>query len=252
MKTRSKDRLVLYFVVSLIGFVSTEAYAQETRYLDKVTLNNRSVIWGVAEFSEGSVTVFFTDEDSVSFPLAMVKAVETDRFNPNLYLDRTTGTYYQLTLAMMLGKGHHDSENIGSFSSSVISGYKFMRALGVGIGVGLNYYEDQRHLPLYLDIQGDLLDTRVTPYYQLSMGWSWADGRNTVSQDAKVEGGLYLSPSIGIRWHLAKYSWHLKLSYVRQESTTRFEPIDFGNGNMLTNVENRTLQRVGLGLGVTF
>jgi hypothetical protein len=93
---------------------------------------------------------------------------------------------------------------------------------------------------------------RITPFYQLHGGWSWANERNNPSQIDRIEGGLYLRPALGVKWHFAGYSWQLHVSYVRQQSTVYYEPIDLGNGNVVTNVEDRALQRIGISAGVTF
>jgi hypothetical protein len=182
----------------------------------------------------------------------MIKSIKTQKLNPELYLERSQGVYYQVSMGVLLGKSHNNSETRGSFSSSFTSGYRFNPMLGIGLGVGLNYYPDQIQVPVYLDVHGDLSKGRLTPFYQLSVGWSWADERGNITHIEKVEGGFYLRPSLGVRWHFAKHSWHLQLSYVRQNSTTHFEPLDFGNGNVITNVEDRTLQRVGISIGISF
>ena len=229
-----------------------EIIGQEDRYLDKIVLHNGSIIYGVAEQNDESLTMFLTAQDSISVPISRIKSIKTNQLNPARYLERLEGTYYQVSVGVMLGKTHQNSESNGSFFTSFTSGYKFKPSFGIGLGVGINYYQYQKHVPFYLDVQGDLLENRVTPFYQLSAGWSWADSREETLQDVRVEGGFFLQPSVGVRWHFAKHSWHLKFSYVRQNSTTRFEPIDFGNGNRLTNVEDRTIQRFGISTGISF
>jgi len=244
--------VVLSITIGLLTCLSHTTSGQADRYLDKVVLNNGSVIWGITELQEESVIIFFSQKDSLSVSASMIKSIKTQKLNPELYLERSQGVYYQVSIGVLLGKSHNNSETRGSFSSSFTSGYRFNPMLGIGLGVGLNYYPDQIHVPVYLDLQGDLSTGRVTPFYQLSTGWSWADERDNISQIGQVEGGFYFRPSLGIRWHFAKHSWFLRLSYVRQNSTTHFEPLDFGNGNVITNVEDRTFQRVGISTGISF
>ncbi|GJM29758.1 MAG: hypothetical protein DHS20C17_23930 [Cyclobacteriaceae bacterium] len=237
-------------VLSMLLFQVSSA--QTDRFVDKIVLQNGSIIWGLTEMEQGQVRIFLTEEDSLLIPEKMVKLIKTGKFNPKLYLDRREGPYYELSTGVLVGKGHHSFENEASFSASFTGGYRFKRMLGIGLGVGVNYYTDQRHVPLYLDLQGDWLEGRITPFHQLNVGWSFASDRDHVVQVDQLDGGFYLSPSVGVRWHLATYSWHFKVSYVRQEATRHFEPVDLGNGSSLTSVEERTLQRVGISVGVSF
>jgi hypothetical protein len=232
--------------------ISLVVVAQSDRYLDRVALKNGSILWGIVEIDENEVKVFLDDDHIVTVQDTLIKSLKYHKLNPASYKQRNSGIYYQLLTGLMVGKAHQYSENVASFAAWFSSGYKFDRKLGAGLGAGLNYYSQQRHIPLYLDIQGDLLAGRVTPYYQLNVGWSWADERESFSTVEKVEGGLFVRPAFGVKWHFPKHSWHFQVSYVRQNATTFYEPIDFGNGAMLTNVEDRVLQRMGLSFGISF
>ncbi|MCZ6693079.1 MAG: hypothetical protein O6939_04160 [Bacteroidetes bacterium] len=251
MRTRDRLHVVLCLTIGLLAIQYT-AFGQTDRYLDKVVLHNGSVIWGMTEFQQEYIIIFLSEKDSLTVPVSMIKSLKTQKLNPELYLNRSQGAYYQVSWGVLLGKGHQYLENTGSFAASFAGGYKISPLIGLGLGVGLNYYPEQIHVPVYLDVQGDLLKGRLTPFYQFSAGWSWADERENISQIGEVQGGFYFRPSLGIQWHFAKHSWHLQLSYVLQKSTTRFEPVDYGNGNVITNVEDRTFQRVGISTGISF
>lgn len=228
------------------------SYAQTDRHVDKVVLNNGSVIWGISELEEGHIKIFLSSQDSLRVPDFMVKSIKTGKFNPELYMERMEGVYYEVSTGALIGKSYYFSENEGSFTASFTGGYKFKRMLGVGLGVGLNYYPEQRHIPVYVDFQGDWFKARVSPFYQLDAGWSFASDRYETNNLERIEGGFFIRPSIGIRWHLATYSWHLKVSYVHQQSTRLFTPIELGNGTTVRSSEDRTLQRAGITLGVSF
>lgn len=228
------------------------SHGQADRYVDKTVLHNGSVIWGITELEAGQVKILLTAKDSVMVPDYMVKSIKTGKFNPALYSERFEGFYYEFSTGALIGKSHHSSENEGTFTMSFAGGYKFNRLLGLGLGVGLDYYVDQRHVPLFLDIQGDWLEGRVTPFHQLNIGWSLASNRDEITPVEETEGGFYLRPTLGVRWHFPNHSWQLKVSYVRQEATRSFEPIDFRNGSSLETVEDRTMQRIAIAVGVSF
>ena len=225
---------------------------QSDRYLDRVALKNGSILWGMVEIEENGIKVFLDDDQTVMVQDTLIKSVKYHKLNPASYNQRNSGMYYQILTGLMVGKPYQYSETMASFAGWFASGYKFNRKFGAGLGVGLNYYPQQRHIPMYIDVQGDLLAGRVTPYYQLNVGWSWADERESFSTVDRVEGGFFLRPAFGVKWHFPKHSWHFQVSYVRQNATTYYEPIDFGNGAMLTNVEDRVLQRMGLSFGISF
>ncbi len=236
-----------------IGILSvTNLIAQTDKYVDRVQLTNGSILWGLSEIEGEQLKLFLTSEDSVILPVSQIRSLKKGRLNPGLYQDRLLGVYYQVAAGVLVGKSYQFSENKGTFSASFVSGYKFNQLWGLGLGMGVDYYPEQRHIPLFVEVQGDLLKGRITPFYQLRTGWSWGEDRRDLEQIDAQEGGFYIQPSVGVKWHFAGHSYHLQLSYVRQEATTRYQPIDFGNGQMVTNVEDRVLQRIGISTGISF
>ena len=247
-----REVLKIFLILSLTVFSYGNSTAQVDRHIDKVVLTNGSVIWGVSESGPDNLKVWMNQQDSLIIPMATVKSLKTGKLNPELYVNRLQGVYYQFSSGVLVGKYSEYSDNEVNFSASFVSGYKFKPSLGVGLGVGFNLYSDQYHIPLFVDIQGDVLKNRVTPYYQLSLGYSWGYERDNNPSIENIEGGVYFSPAAGVRWHMARHSWHFKVSYVHQESVTHYEPIDFGNGNMITNVEDRSIRRLGVSVGISF
>lgn len=226
--------------------------AQTDRFVDKVVLTNGSIIWGLGELEGQQMKIFLDSQDSITVPVEYVKTLKTGKLNPDLYMERVLGPYCQVSVGVLLGKSYQYTDNEASFSASFTSGYKFKRSLGIGIGVGLNYYIQQRHIPVYLDLQGDIVPGRITPFYQLNAGWSWGSDRTSAAEIDKVKGGFYLKPSVGLKWHFARHSWFLLFSYVHQQATTYYQPIDNWNGSSVTNVEGRQLQRFGISTGLSF
>jgi len=239
---------------AFVGFLlmASQVQAQTDRFLDKTVLQNGTVIWGITELEEGQVKIFLTENDSVLIPDFMVKSIKTGKFNPSLYAERVEGFYYELSTGFLIGKAHHSADNEGTLSLSAAGGYKFNRLLGVGLGAGVDFYLDQRHIPLFIDIQGDWLDSRLTPFHQLNLGWSYAADRTGSDQVERVKGGAYLRPSLGVRWHFPRHSWHLKVSYVLQQATRYFEPIDLWDGGNMQTTEERTMQRLAVAVGISF
>lgn len=239
-------------IVWLLTF-SINCLGQVEKYLDKVVLNNGSVIWGIAEMTADEVLVHLDSHQTLSVPLAEVASLQTQKLNPRYYQKSEPGFYYQLVWGITLGKSHVDFPNETSFNISATAGYRFISYFGLGLGVGLYYYPQMRHLPIFLDVQGDLLKTRLTPIYSLRTGWSKAYPRDDLSDQVdETKGGYYLEPGLGLKWQAANHAWQVKVSYLQQHSETIFSPIDFGNGNRLINKETRKFERTTITLGITF
>lgn len=96
---------------------------------------------------------------------------------------------------------------------SVIGGYMFSEFLKVGLGMGGNCYISNNQpmrdtgiewtMPIYLDLRGNFGSQEVrncVPYWSLDLGGAIRDG-------------IFLSPTVGLRFGEKRDSWLLGLSY---------------------------------------
>ena len=240
------------FALVIMALLSLAGKAQVEKYLDKVVLKNGSVIWGLADVINDQVMVHISDSETVTVPLSQLQDLKTQRVNPQYYQRKVPGPYYQLNAGITLGRTHEDYTTETNFNGSLVAGYKFRRSLGVGIGTGLYYYPQIRAVPIFAELQGDMLNTRFTPSYFIRAGWGLTTDRNQDGQVEDTQGGFYLEPGLGLQWYTAGHSWMLRVSYLRQNSETVYLPLDFGNGNVVTNVETRTFERTTISLGFAF
>ncbi len=241
----------LLLIVTL-GMLHYSGLAQVEKYLDKVTLKNGSVLWGITELQNDQLMVHITPEHTLAIPIAEVVTLKKQKLNPRYYLKKVPGTYYQVNWGITLGKSHNENPTETTFNASLAAGYRFTTGLAVGMGTGIYYYPQIRTVPWFVEVQGDMLRGRITPSYFLRTGWGWSTDRNQSGLVADTKSGYYLEPGIGLRWYAGKYSWILKVGYLRQHSETVYEPLDFGNGNIVSNVETRTFERTTISLGLIF
>ncbi|MEM6967242.1 MAG: hypothetical protein AAF573_20940 [Bacteroidota bacterium] len=81
-------------------------------------------------------------------------------------------------------------------------GYQFHRLLGVGAGIGMDYYysgSGQNFMPVFGEVRGYLLPRNVTPMYSFAAGYGFAfedEERNITN----AQGGLMVHPSVGFRF----------------------------------------------------
>lgn len=74
--------------------------------------------------------------------------------------------------------------------------YHFSSRFSAGIGTGFSLYDKDVLIPLTGNLQFDLFrPARFTPYLDCTVGYSFAPS-------GKVEGGLYLSPALGVRMQM--------------------------------------------------
>jgi len=125
------------------------------------------------------------------------------------------GLYFESNAQLMLGSsaffslpenGDRMNKIDPGIGAQLIGGYQINRFIGVGAGVGLDYYylnSGETLLPVFADVRGYLLKRNVSPMYKLQAGYGFAfkdEDRNMVD----AEGGLMWYPALGVRFGAAK------------------------------------------------
>ena len=84
---------------------------------------------------------------------------------------------------------------------SSIGGYLFIKEFGLGLGIGKDNYSSRQGeglYPVFIEVRGYLTKKYVAPYYSVKAGYAFAFTSEKFGI-TKAEGGLLLSPSIGLR-----------------------------------------------------
>jgi len=104
------------------------------------------------------------------------------------------------------------------------------RFIGVGAGVGLDYYylnSGETLLPVFADVRGYLLKSNVSPMYKLQAGYGFAfkdEDRGMLD----AEGGLMWYPAIGVRLGASKSAnFMLDFGVKVQKANYIFEASNF-------------------------
>jgi hypothetical protein len=83
----------------------------------------------------------------------------------------------------------------------MFNGYQIDELLAVGATVGIDIYEHSIVTPLALGIRGQLVNSRVSPFYSFDAGYAPAllsdESHSSVQQ--KNKGGWMFNPALGIR-----------------------------------------------------
>lgn len=104
----------------------------------------------------------------------------------------------------------------------MINSKRFKR-LSLGIGAGIRFESGSRfrpYIPVFLDIRTRFVPRRISPFIALGCGYTFHPHYN---------GGLYLSPSLGISFKLGRrFGMHLALSYELLGYRSRYMDLDDG------------------------
>lgn len=106
--------------------------------------------------------------------------------------------------------------------AQMINSKRFKR-LSLGIGAGIRFEAGNSfrpYIPVFLDIRTRFVPRRVSPFIALGCGYTF---------HPNYDGGLYLSPSLGISFKLGhKFGMHLALSYELLGYRPRYMDLDDG------------------------
>lgn len=250
----------LLSVVVMICLTTVSAWAQDTKE-DVVYLENGSVIRGqVMEYDPngnikieiygGSILVYKSSEvlkiekETIQVAREFKKKKRSDHKVPN------TGLYGTVAVGTLGGLGDWGEPTPG-ISLKGVAGWYFHRLLGVGGGVGMMNLGGPTFIPVFANIRGNFMKSTASLFYDINIGYGIGVVNPISSGFWRMEsatGGLYLRPSIGVRFPSTKQTHvFLDFGYVIQFSSSTY--LDWNNNPIL---EKRTIYRPSFRVGITF
>lgn len=197
-------RIILLSVILFIAFLKINAQTP----LEVVYLKNGSVIRGVVleqvpnqfiklETSDGSIFVYSVDEiEKITKEFSQKSKSGTSAVNYDL-----EGYRGFIDVGYLFGVGDEYSK-VDRIELSTAHGYQFNNHFFLGAGVGMHYLtlDNVFMLPVFVNFKGYLLNNPISPFLDLKGGYSPI---LTKLEDDDIKGGLYISPSIGVRFIVA-------------------------------------------------
>lgn len=250
----------LLSVVVMICLTTVNTWAQETKE-DVVYLDNGSVIRGqVMEYDPngnikieiygGSVLVYKSSEvlkiekETVKLTREVKKEKRSDHKVSN------TGIYGTIAVGTLGGMGDWGQPTPG-ISLKGVAGWYFHRLLGVGGGVGMMNLGGPTFIPIFANIRGNFMKSTASLFYDINIGYGIGVVNPMSGNFWRMEsttGGLYLRPSIGVRFPSTKQTHvFLDFGYVIQFSSSKYQ--DWNNNPVF---EKRTIYRPSFRVGITF
>jgi hypothetical protein len=142
-----------------------------------------------------------------------------------------------------------------TFTFTTIHGVRFGR-LSAGVGVGLDFYQYWRALPVTGSVAVDIAKFRGSAFFiQAQAGYAWMSywDPRLGAPDYDSRGGFTLNPLIGYRINADKFSIYIAGGYKYQKNRYTSEPYGpySGVGTFTTSVDetrNRLVLQIGVGL----
>ncbi|MEL6254777.1 MAG: hypothetical protein AAFR87_22385 [Bacteroidota bacterium] len=145
-----------------------------------------------------------------------VKRIYNYRQKPILYRER--GAYMYLSSHFAFRDGR-DTDRL-DVGIHIRSGFRIDRLLALGVGVGVDNYEGGTYMPMYLDVSGDLMRTRVTPHFHIAGGYAFGVSPNW--PNSQIEGGIYAFAAVGYKIHTqGNLEWTVMGGYKYQQANER-------------------------------
>lgn len=249
----------------LFIFASISLWAQKVQE-DVVYLQNGSIIRGKilefepkgklkVEIAGGTILVYEAD-DIVRIEkqdLQQAKISETIKDSETFISHRppNKGMYNSIMGGTLL-KLDINKLPIPGVSLKYTAGYNFHHFIGIGGGLGIMSLEGHAVLPIYANIRSYFLKTSASPFVDMNVGYGFilpssGDPLNPIGANVGINGGLYLRPSIGVRFPSNRRT-HVTLDfgYVIQFKQNSY--LDW-NGNQA--IEQQMLNSISLRIGIT-
>lgn len=246
---------LLISTLLVLSFVfSTDA--QKSKYDDKVKLKNGSVIYGtiVENLPDEHIKILLGGRETIKFFYEEIELIKDGNHRYRNLTFPQKGFFNHTELGLIFDKEPEEFDNPSNltnayFSIQTVNGYRFSKYLNVGAGFGLDYYGDVAALPLYLSIRGELFHSRVTPYYRMDFGksFAWERDNNFVNYD-EVKGGLMYHPGIGMRVNFSGSSLMFNIGYKIQKMKIDINQM-FGPESIM---EKRKMRNITVSTGIVF
>jgi len=185
------------YIIALFVLVTTAISAQ-SKTIDVIKLiNGHSVRGEILHYDiDGEVTIRLASGRETRIPTEVIRSIDHRGLQKSIkpYAFKEQGFYNATTASVSFNTE-------GAYSLVHVMGHRFNRLIGVGLGAGLENFEDgegKRFIPIFAEIRGFLFDKKISPYYNVKLGY----GKGLKNEDlriARASGGIHFSPEIGYR-----------------------------------------------------
>jgi len=251
--------LIILFAIGIFTSI-----AQESKLKDIIKFKDGSEYRGrITEYVENKRIIIEVAGNSITVDGEAFANIKDLGFDKLGYKDKSRGLWHEMNLGVTVGKSNDFSTAEAHPSILVINGFQFNRFLGVGLGTGYQNHNQVNIIPVYASFRGDVLDSRVTPFYYLDAGYGFGIKKSKnvfFNNEVDVKGGFLVSPGAGVRIKLKKTYLTTCVGYKLQNSLIKRSP-NFYNWRFLpdfaspvgegdSSTEKRLYKRVEIRIGI--
>ncbi|MCU4177029.1 hypothetical protein [Carboxylicivirga sp. N1Y90] len=156
-----------------------------------------------------------------------------------------TGIYNKTTFGILAGSSGSEQKAPFAFTSSL--GYHFSPNLSMGIGSGLEFYEETV-LPAFVEAQYNFKSRKINPFVFAHGGWAFAidDRKSNSMQTYDSKGGMRYGGGLGcIMWFNANNGIVFQVGYQFQEIEVEKTESYVQNNSTLIDEYNRFAVKIG-------
>lgn len=212
-------RKLLIATFILISFIlwTERVIAQEIsgdrsgiQIIDMVELKDGSTLRGTVQSRDelGNIVLELTSGAQAEIAYEDIERVYQATFDgkrlrtaPNhSYAFRESGMYATTSGGIITGNSGERIQGKTGYSFDLSGGYRFNRWVGLGLHAGYRSFaaeNNERFVPVGIEVIGYLTRTRVAPFYSLRTGYGIAVDEGDENISAK--GGFYMEPMMGVR-----------------------------------------------------
>jgi hypothetical protein len=186
------------FLTIFMAFMAVAAFGQDK--MDVVYLKDGRVVKGsiIKPLDADGIQIMTTESDVYTFAAEDVARVARETFqhenlNNKIIVHDGEGFTNITTLGLGFGVGTVGDEGEVNndqtyFALHTVNGYHLNRALSMGIGVGIEWYDGYELVPLYADIRYHPALTEWAPFFYGNLGFGLGFLEN--NHDGGLMGGL--------------------------------------------------------------
>lgn len=156
--------------------------------------------------------------------------------------------YYRLDASYIFG-GQVYNDNF-TYNPAIGGQFSIGRLLNkhvaLGTGVGLQYFDDERFVPIFLEATGFKKSKSNSGYIKMQVGYSYAFANSSAyMDDYELNGGAFFDAGIGKKFELKNdYHLHFQVSYRHQFAELEY---DIFNDKDFTTALNYDMLVLSLG-----
>lgn len=246
--------LYRYKIAFLLLFSITNLFAYQVQLenFGKVKLKNGAILkTRILDIDlRHNVTIGLPDSQQVVIAADQIYKIKAKGIRHFGSLPEQRGLMGSVSFGLLFGKPNESSNLRAGVGINGVLGYQFSNLIGLGIGAGAEFVNELITAPVYLRLDGQMMNTRVSPIYTMDLGGSFAwYNANQFNSFESVNGGWFLRPGLGFRFQNLGNSLYFLVSY--QVQTLTYE----STSNWRTDfkfVEQRTMKNLKYTFGIKF